>query len=82
METIIAALISAAAAICVSAITGNAQRKKTEALIEYKLDILTDRVNKHNNLVERTYRLEEMTAVQEEKLKVANHRLDDLEKGE
>ena len=31
------------------------------------------------NLVERTYKLEERTELQEEKIKVANHRIDDLE---
>ncbi len=33
----------------------------------------------HNNLVERTYRLEERTELQEEKIKVVNHRIEDLE---
>ena len=33
----------------------------------------------HNNLIERTYKLEERTELQEEKIKVANHRIEDLE---
>ena len=33
----------------------------------------------HNNLIERTYKLEERTELQEEKIRVANHRIDDLE---
>ena len=33
----------------------------------------------HNNLVERMYHLEERTELQEEKIKVANHRIQDLE---
>lgn len=41
--------------------------------MEYKLDELTKRVEKHNSVVERTYLLEE-------KVKVANHRIDDLER--
>ena len=45
-----------------------------------KLDELTERVNKHNNLVDRTYHLEEDMAVAKEKIKVANHRIDDLER--
>ena len=40
----------------------------------------TRQVNKHNQLVERTYRLEEQMHVHEEKIKVANHRIDDLER--
>lgn len=43
-----------------------------------KYELVTD--FKHNNVVERTYKLEELTALQEEKIKVANHRIDDLEK--
>lgn len=49
------------------------------ALMEYKLDELTKRVDKHNNTIERTYHLEEQMAIQEEKMKVANHRISDLE---
>ena len=37
-------------------------------------------MEKHNQLVERTYRLEEQTAVLTEKQKVADHRIGDLEK--
>ena len=48
--------------------------------MEYKLDELTKRVDKHNNTIERTYRLEEQMSLQEEKMKVANHRIDDLER--
>ena len=59
-----------------------AQNDKTMALIDYKLSELTKRVDKHNNVIERTYRLEEQAALCEEKIKVANHRIDDLERGE
>lgn len=58
------------------------QHDKAIALINYKLDELTKRVDKHNNVIERTYKLEEMTALQEEKIKVANHRIGDLETGQ
>lgn len=53
--------------------------RKAQALMEYRLEELEKKVDKHNNLVERTYRLEEQGAVLEEKIKVANHRIDDLE---
>ncbi len=79
METIISGVISAIAAIVVCVINQTTQARKTEALITYKLDELTKRVDKHNNVIERTYKLEELTAVQEEQIKVANHRIDDLE---
>lgn len=57
--TIISALISGAVTLIVCLIT----QSKTRALIEYKLDELTERVNKHNNLIERTYKLETEVAV-------------------
>ena len=53
--------------------------RKSSALIAYRLEELEKKVQAHNNLVERTYKLEERTELQEEKIKVANHRIDDLE---
>lgn len=41
-------------------------------LTNFRLKSLEDKVNKHNNIIERTY-------VIEEQIKVANHRIDDLE---
>lgn len=86
-ETITSAIISAAAAIVVCLITQNrhdikleAQLDKQTTLLEQRLGTLSDRVEKHNNVIERTYKLEELTAVQEEQIKVANHRIEDLER--
>lgn len=53
--------------------------KKTTALVAYRLEQLEGKVNKHNEVIERTYRLEERVAIDEEKLRVANNRIDDLE---
>ena len=41
-------------------------------LIKYRIEQLEKKVEKHNSVVERTFLLEE-------KMKVANHRIDDLE---
>ena len=41
-------------------------------LIKYKIEQLEKKVEKHNSVVERTFLLEE-------KMKVANHRIEDLE---
>lgn len=79
METVISALISAGAAILVCVITQSVQNKKTTVLLEYKIDELAKRVEKHNEVMERTYKLEEQAAVTDEKIRVANHRIDDLE---
>ena len=46
----------------------------------YRVEQLEKQVARHNNLIERTYRLEERTELQEEKIKTANHRIDGLER--
>ena len=74
--SIISALIGAAASIIVCIINNN----KQNALIMYRLEQLEKKVEAHNNLVERTYHLEETAAVHEEKIRSANNRIDDLEK--
>lgn len=48
-------------------------------LSNYRIEQLEKKVDKHNNLVERVYKLEQNEAVVDEKIKVANHRIDDLE---
>ena len=53
--------------------------KKSAALIAYRLEQLEEKVNKHNQ-VERSSRLEDNDKLLEEKIKVANHRIEDLEK--
>lgn len=54
--------------------------RKSAALVAYRLEQLEQKVNKHNNLIERTYALEESVALMDERVKVANHRIADLEK--
>lgn len=54
--------------------------RKSMALIAYRLEQLEKKVEAHNNLIERTYCLEKRCDVFDEKIKVANHRIDDLEK--
>lgn len=86
METIIAAVISAAAAIAVCAINSNSQNKKMLAEMDkhndlqaYQIQELTKQVEKHNKVIERVYMLEQKDAVEEEEIKVINHRISDLE---
>lgn len=54
--------------------------RKSVALIAYRLEQLEQKVQAHNNLVERMYKVEEQSSLHEEKFKVVNHRIDDLEK--
>lgn len=44
-------------------------------LMSYRIEQLEKRVNEHNNVIRRTFILEEQ-------MKVANHRIDDLERHE
>lgn len=53
--------------------------RKSTALIVYRLEQLEQKVSKHNKLVERTYALEESVALMDERVRVANHRIADLE---
>lgn len=116
MDSIITAIISAAATLIVCLINNSYQRKRDErareaekeqqqadltahlqeiianqddsttqirneiGMVEYKLSELAKHVEKHNSVIERTYELEKRTELQEEKIRVANHRIDDLEK--
>ena len=84
--TIIAALIAAAASTAAALITSRAQIAKTiteiktaQAVMVEEIKTLRREVEKHNNLVERTYKLEKDSALHEEQIKVANHRIEDLE---
>lgn len=82
METV-TALISGVVTLIVCMINNHYQQDKTRTLVEYRLSQLEKKVDKHNNLIERTYKLEEEMTLYEEKIKVANHRISDLErKGE
>ena len=49
-------------------------------LTAYRIEQLEKKQGKHNAVIERTYRLEKEVELQAEKIKVANHRIDDLER--
>lgn len=53
--------------------------RKTSALIAYRLEQLEQKVNKHNSVIERTYKLENKESIVEEQIKIINHRIEDLE---
>lgn len=48
-------------------------------LINYRIQQLEQKVEKHNSVIERVYRLEQQDAVENEEIRVINHRIDDLE---
>lgn len=51
-------------------------------MMMYRIEQLEKKVEKHNNLIERTFKIEEGVALLDEKIRVANHRIDDLESKE
>jgi hypothetical protein len=81
MEAIIVAVITGAFAFVGTFLSVYFANRKSTALITYRIDELEKKVQKHNNLIERMYKIEENCRVLDEKMKVANHRIQDLEKG-
>lgn len=74
-ETEITALIS----LCGTALGTLGGIFATNKLTTYRLSQLEKKVDKHNNLVERMYQAEDKINILDEKQKVANHRIEDLE---
>lgn len=80
MEAIISAAVTGGLALIGIIITNMAGNRKIEntlstsqAVTDVKIDALTREVRKHNNFAERI-------PVMEEQIRVANHRIADLEK--
>ena len=85
------AFISAGAAILVCLLNNYFMERRRAAQANVDLEVLKTaisselgslrrEVEKHNNVIERVYDLDARMDVQEERQKVANHRLDDLER--
>jgi hypothetical protein len=84
-EAIITGLVAIVVCVINNVVQAKAADKKhntTIELIEYKIDQLTRKVDLHNNAVERLYKVETALGLQEERMRVANHRIDDLEHAE
>ena len=72
--TFLSSACSGILAIAVCIINNKYQNSKTLALIDLRLSTLEEKVDKHNNLIGRTYELEKLTALQEQKI-------EDMQKG-
>lgn len=48
-------------------------------LTTYRIKKLEEKVDKHNQVIDRVYQLERQGAVVDEEIKVVNHRIKDLE---
>ena len=58
----------AVATIVMNIVVSAINNKKSMALIEYRLKTLEEKVNVHNNVIERTYKIERDIAVIKEDL--------------
>ena len=85
-EIIVGLITASSAVICqmIIAVTGRkagqAERAENQRLIVYRLEQLEHKVTLHNNVIDRVYKLEQQAEVEKEKMAVANHRIDDLER--
>lgn len=77
-DTIISSLISGGIALLVCILTNQATVKKAMTVVEIKLESLQKTVEKHNSVVERTFRLEERTNEQEKRLDALQRELHEL----
>ena len=83
---IIVALVTSVftfAGVVLTVVFGNkktsAQIKAQTDLTVYRIEQLEIKQDKHNTLIERMYKVEDEINILGEKVKVANHRIDDLE---
>lgn len=86
VTALISALAAAVSAITVAVIQSRAQHSRTlaemdkrDALQAQRIEQLTDQVKKHNQLIDRTYAVEKKIELIEKDVRIANHRIDDLE---
>ena len=73
MEAYVGEIVVAAIALVGTLGGSYIANKKTTALIAYRLEQLENKVNKHNNVIERTYALEKKEAILEEKIEHLEH---------
>lgn len=89
ISAVLSAFITGGVTLAVCLITQAEERKRTEIkhnesieLIRYQINELAEETKKHNKVIERTYALESKTELLDEKIKVVNNRLKDLEDNE
>ena len=73
METIITAIIGGVCVAVPNIIATLTSNKKSTALITYRVEELEKKVEKHNSVVERTFRLEEDIKNIQEDIKELKH---------
>ena len=74
-EAVLVAVITGAFALAGTIISNFTAHSKTM----YRIEQLEKKQDKHNNLIERTYAIEKSIELLDERQKVANHRINDIE---
>ena len=89
MNELIVALVTGGLSLLGTVITVIVGFKQTSKQVDAKTDLTIYRIeqleakqDKHNTLIERTYKLEEKADLLQERIKVVNHRLEELEHSE
>jgi len=77
---ILVSLITSLATLLGVVLTVYAGGKRTRDILLYRIEQLEKAQQKHNSLIERMYRVEERLELHDEKLKVVNHRLEDIQR--
>lgn len=54
--------------------------QQNSAIVELKIDALEKKQDAHNNVITRVFNLESGQKLQEEQIKIVNHRIEDLER--
>ena len=73
MEAIIIAIIGGICTAIPTVMATISSNKRSTALITYRVDQLEKKVEKHNNVVERTFRLEEDIKNMQDDIKELKH---------
>jgi len=84
-ETLYVAIITGLVSLAVCIITQAATNMRTKGMLEYRLDKLEEKIDKSllsrlDALENKIHDLEKQLGIHEEEIKVANHRIEDLEK--
>lgn len=78
-EAVVCALIAGIVSVLGTWLSNRKSQAVFQAVFETKIEELSKYVEKHNQVIERTYALERKAGIIEEQVKVINHRISDLE---
>lgn len=78
-EAIVCAIIAGIVSVLGTWLSNRRSQAVFQTVIETKFEELSKHVEKHNQVIDRTYALETQAALMDEQIRVANHRIADLE---